>query len=139
MHPEGWLTMSDQKLGMSKRLNVAYSEALPKVRAALKAQGFGVLTEVDVTATLREKLGAEFRQYTILGACNPRLAQQALGTNIEVGLLLPCNVIVYEDEDATVVSAFDPEAGMRLANDPALDSVAHEAKVLLTAALESLG
>ncbi len=124
--------------GMSKRLDVPYDEALTKVRAALKEQGFGVLTEVDVRATLREKLDEDFRPYTILGACNPRLAHRALESDLDIGLLLPCNVIVYESDGGSIVSAFDPEVGMRLADNPALDAVASEAKALLIEALNQL-
>ena len=126
--------VSGETLGMSKRLDIPYDEALLKVREALKAQGFGILTEIDVRATLREKLNQDFRPYTILGACNPRLAHRALESNLDIGLLLPCNVIVYESDGGSVVSAFDPEVGMRLADDPALDAVASEAKARLLAA-----
>lgn len=127
-----------ETLGMSKRLDVPYDEALTRVRAALKEQGFGILTEIDVRATLREKLDQDFRPYTILGACNPQLAHRALESNLDIGLLLPCNVIVYESEGGSVVSAFDPEVGMQLADDPALDAVASEAKARLTEALARL-
>ncbi len=125
-------------LGMSKRLDVPYDEALTRVREALKEQGFGILTEIDVRATLREKLDQDFRPYTILGACNPQLAHRALESNLDIGLLLPCNVIVYESEGGSVVSAFDPEVGMQLADDPALDAVASEAKARLLEALDRL-
>ena len=130
--------VSGETLGMSKRLDIPYDEALPKVREALKAQGFGILTEIDVRATLREKLNQDFRPYTILGACNPRLAHRALESNLDIGLLLPCNVIVYESDGGSVVSAFDPEVGMRLADSAALDAVASEAKALLIKALDQL-
>ena len=130
--------VSGETLGMSKRLDIPYDEALPKVREALKAQGFGILTEIDVRATLREKLNQDFRPYTILGACNPRLAHRALESNLDIGLLLPCNVIVYESDGGSVVSAFDPEVGMRLADSVALDAVASEAKALLIKALDQL-
>ncbi len=130
--------VSGETLGMSKRLDVPYDEALPKVREALKAQGFGILTEIDVRATLREKLNQDFRPYTILGACNPRLAHRALESNLDIGLLLPCNVIVYESDGGSVVSAFDPEVVMRLADSAALDAVASEAKALLIKALDQL-
>ncbi len=130
--------VSGETLGMSKRLDVPYDEALTKVREALKEQGFGILTEIDVRATLREKLDQDFRPYTILGACNPRLAHRALESNLDIGLLLPCNVIVYESDGGSVVSAFDPEVGMRLADNAALDAVASEAKALLIKALDQL-
>lgn len=95
--------------------------------ATLKDEGFGVLCDIDVQKTLKEKLGEEFRNYRILGACNPQLAHQALGVEIELGALLPCNVIVYEsDEGDVVVSAVDPEQLVGVADNPALDSIASE-------------
>ena len=130
--------VSGETLGMSKRLDIPYDEALPEVREALKAQGFGILTEIGVRATSREQLNQDFRPYTILGACNPRLAHRALESNLDIGLLLPCNVIVYESDGGSVVSAFDPEVGMRLADSVALDAVASEAKALLIKALDQL-
>lgn len=130
--------MTVGSLAMTKHLDVPYDDALARVKEALKAQGFGVLTEVDVQATLKEKLDADFRSYTIIGACNPRLAHCALQGDPEVGLLLPCNVIVYADDDGTTVSFFDPEVGMALAGAAALEPIAHEAKTLLRAALVAL-
>ena len=95
--------------------------------ATLKDEGFGVLCDIDVQKTLKENLGEEFRNYRILGACNPQLAHQALGVEIELGALLPCNVIVYEsDEGDVVVSAVDPEQLVGVADNPALDSIASE-------------
>jgi uncharacterized protein (DUF302 family) len=116
-----------------------YDEALALIKVALKMQGFGVLTEIDVKATMAEKLGVEFRRYDIIGACNPPLAHRALSTDLNVGLLLPCNVIVYEaDGGGTVVTALDPEAMLGIAGLDALDEVASEAKTLLQKALEAL-
>ena len=114
-------------------------EAIPKVKDALKAQGFGTLTEIDVQATLKEKIGADVDPYVILGACNPRLAHRALQLEPDVGLLLPCNVIVRTHGDRTVVSALDPEVIADMADHPDLRQVAEEATRLLDAALESLG
>jgi uncharacterized protein (DUF302 family) len=125
-------------VGMTKRLAVPYATALEQVKAALKAQGFGILTEIDVAATLREKIGVDFRRYAILGACNPPLAHRALQADPAVGLLLPCNVIVYEEGDGSVVSAFDPEVGMAVMGSPALDAVARDAKARLEQALAAL-
>ena len=115
--------MSDVKeaYGFEARLDVAYEDAIEKVTAALKTEGFGVLTEIDVKATLKKKLDADFRKYVILGACNPNLAYQALGKELDVGLLLPCNVIVYEDDDgSSVVSIMDPMKMMGVAQTAGL-------------------
>lgn len=133
--------MSSQSTGagMTRRLALPYADALLKTKAALSAEGFGVLTEVDVRATLQAKIGVEFRDYTIIGACNPPLAHRALQADLSVGLLLPCNVIVYADGDGSVVSMFDPEAGMALAGSPALDAVAKEARERLQRALAAIG
>jgi uncharacterized protein (DUF302 family) len=114
------------------------AEAVPRVKDALKAQGFGTLTEIDVQATLKEKIGAEVEPYVILGACNPRLAHRALELEPDVGLLLPCNVIVRTHGDRTVVSALDPEIIAEMADHPELRTIAEEARALLDAALETL-
>ncbi len=96
---------------IQKKTSLGFDEAIAKVTAALKAEGFGVLTQVDVQATLKEKIGADFRRYRILGACNPKLAYRALSTELEVGVMMPCNVIVYEGDDGkAVVTAIDPMA-----------------------------
>lgn len=124
--------------GLSRRLSMPYEEALRRVKDALKEEGFGVLTEIDVKETLREKLQADFRKYDIIGACNPPLAHRALQSETEVGLLLPCNVVVYEEGEGSVVAAFDPEAAMGLADNPALEEIAREAKERLKRALKSL-
>ena len=115
------------------------AEAVPRVKEALKAQGFGTLTEIDVQATLREKVGADVDPYVILGACNPHLAHRALQAEPDVGLLLPCNVIVRTHGDRTMVSALDPEVIADMADHPDLRPIAEEATRLLDAALESLG
>lgn len=124
--------------GRTVLLDEPMSEVIPRVKEALKAQGFGVLTEIDVQATLREKIGAETDPYLILGACNPRLAHRALELEPDVGLLLPCNVVVRTHEGRTVVSALDPEVIAELADHPDLRPIAEEATRLLDAALESL-
>lgn len=124
--------------GRTVLLDEPVDAVIPKVKEALKAQGFGVLTEIDVQATLREKIGAETDPYVILGACNPRLAHRALELEPDVGLLLPCNVVVRTHEGRTVVSALDPGVIAELADHPDLRPIAEEATSLLDAALESL-
>jgi uncharacterized protein (DUF302 family) len=126
-------------LGIQTKLKVPYEEAIQKVTAALKIEGFGVLTEIDVKTTMKQKINADFRRYVILGACNPHLAHRALSANLEVGLLLPCNVTVYEEDDYVVVAAIDPQLMLSvLKDDPALADVADEAKAKLTRVIESL-
>jgi len=130
---------SPQTITMSRHLDVPYAEAIERIKAALKDEGFGILTEIDVQATLKEKIGAEFRAYTILGACNPRLAHRALEATLEVGALLPCNVLVYEDTDGgSTVSIFDPAAGMSALGLAELEPVGVEARERLSRALAAL-
>lgn len=118
-----------------------YAEAVERTRAALKAQGFGVLTEIDVQKTLQEKLGEDFRPYMILGACNPPLAHRALQAEIGIGMLLPCNVVVYDNGDGTsTVEAMNPEAALGLVGDnPAIAEVAREATTRLRLVIDRLG
>ena len=126
--------------GFRATLNVPYEQAVEKATAALKEEGFGVLTEIDVKATLKKKLDADFRRYIILGACNPKLAYQALQNELEIGLLLPCNVIVYEtDEGQSVISIVDPISMLGVVQSPKLDPVAHEARTRLQRVIETLG
>lgn len=108
------------------------------IRAALAEQGFGVLTEIDMQATMKAKLDRDIAPYKILGACRPQLASHALDAEPDVGLLLPCNVIVYGVEGGSVVAALDPAAMMGLADNPEMTEVAAQARELLTAAVESL-
>jgi uncharacterized protein (DUF302 family) len=109
------------------------------VPEALKSEGFGVLTEIDVQSTLKQKLGIDFRRYKILGACNPPLAHQALQAELEIGLMLPCNLIVYEDDDRhAVVVAMDPTTTMAAAGNPKLVELAETVKRKLTSALAKL-
>jgi uncharacterized protein (DUF302 family) len=114
--------------GMVTHLDAPYEEAIARTTEALKAEGFGVLTEIDVKATFREKLGVDFHKYIILGACNPALSHQALTVEPELGLLLPCNVIVYEDEGGATVSIVDPGQMLSVAANPALQPIADEAR-----------
>jgi uncharacterized protein (DUF302 family) len=109
---------------MKRTLESSYDEALQRVPEALKSEGFGVLTEIDVKQTLQNKLGVDFRRYKILGACNPPLAHEALSTTLEAGVMLPCNVIVYEGDDGrAVVHAVDPMQTIA-AGDPQLSRLA---------------
>ena len=129
----------DTSYGISVHTILSYEEAREAIIAALKEQGFGVLTEIDVRATMKAKLGVEWRQYAILGACNPPLAHQALTNEIEIGLLLPCNVIVYEDQGGgSVVSAMNALAAMEFTGNPTLKPVAEEATARLKRALARL-
>ena len=126
------------ELGFQSTLNLEYETALEKVTEALKAEGFGVLTNIDVKETMKKKLDADFRKYTILGACNPPLAHKALTARPDVGLLLPCNVIVYEEGEATVVNIIDPLSMTNFIQDPALESVAEEARQRLKRVSEAI-
>lgn len=118
--------------GFGVTLNVPIDEAIERTTAALKAEGFGVLTTIDVRKTLNEKIGVEFEPYVILGACNPHLAHRALQAEHELGLLLPCNVIVHEHDGASAVSIVDPDQMLSVAGDnPELREVAVEASARL--------
>ena len=129
--------MQETNYGLKVTLNVPYDTAVSRATDALKAQGFGVLTTIDVQQTLKAKLDRDFRKYVILGACNPTLAARALDAELDVGLLLPCNVVVYESAPQTsVVVAMAPLAALGIVgNNPALDEVAREADQRLRAAL----
>jgi len=124
--------------GITVRTSVAFAQAVARVREALTAQGFGVLTEIDVQATLRDRLGEEMEQYLILGACNPPLAHRALTADRRIGLLLPCNVVIRTEAGQTVIEALDPQAMVAVAGEPSLQPVADEAARRLQAALDSL-
>jgi uncharacterized protein (DUF302 family) len=116
-----------------------YAQAVEKATAALKEEGFGVLTEIDVKATLEKKLDVDFRRYVILGACNPPFAYQALQAELEIGLLLPCNVIVYETEDGgSVVSAMNPMAALGVVDNPAMNNIAEQVTAKIERAVDSL-
>jgi uncharacterized protein (DUF302 family) len=130
--------MSDISYGMKARLPLSVDEAEAKVREALAVEGFGILTEIDVAATLKNKLGLEVPPYLILGACNPQLASQALEMEQDIGLLLPCNVVVYQDGDGAVVGILDPDIMVDLAGNPAIKPVADQAKASLERALAAV-
>jgi len=123
---------------MTRTLASNYDTTLAKLPEALKSEGFGVLTEVDVQATLRAKLDVDFRRYKILGACNPGLAHKALSADLGAGIMMPCNVTVYEDGPRTVVTAIDPMETFA-ANDPKLRPIADEVRAKLARVLERLG
>lgn len=119
------------QIGMKKATGWTYEQALERVPALLAAEGFGVLTQIDVQGTLKQKLNLDFRRYRILGACNPKLAHQALSTRLDVGVLLPCNVVIYEGDDGkAVVLAVDPMQTLA-ASDPTLTPVAAEVQARL--------
>lgn len=125
-------------IGMKKPLTISFDDALTKVPEALKSEGFGVLTEIDVQNTLAQKLQVSFRKYRILGACNPTLAHRALSAEIDAGVMLPCNVIIYEGDDGqTVVNVVDPLQTLARESAP-LESIAKEAREKLQRALERL-
>ena len=131
---------ADPSYGYTVHLDgVPFDEARARVTDALKAQGFGVLTEIDVKATLKAKLSRDFRRYTILGACNPELAHRALETELAVGLLLPCNVCLWEDGAATVVSIAKPPAMFEVVKNPALAPLVGEVDRRLSRAIEQIG
>jgi uncharacterized protein (DUF302 family) len=124
--------------GIAICVRAPFGETVGRVRDALKAQGFGVLTEIDVQATLRDKLGEDMEPYLILGACNPPLAHRALSAYRRIGLLLPCNVVVRAEAGQTIIEALDPQAMVAVAGEAALRPVADEAAARLRAALDSL-
>ena len=124
--------------GTGVTLDCPFADAVGRVRAALQEQGFGVLTEIDVTATLRARLGERIEDYIILGACNPPTAHQALGIDRSIGLLLPCNVVVRATADGTVVEALDPQVMVTLTGQPELKPVADEVARRLASALAAL-
>lgn len=127
-----------EQYGFGTTLSMPVEQALKQVTAALKDEGFGVLTTIDVKQTMKQKLDVDFEPYYILGACNPQLAHQALETVHDVGLLLPCNVIVHQHGDQTRVEIADPIAMLGVAREAGLDSVAEEARTRLKRVVEHL-
>jgi uncharacterized protein (DUF302 family) len=129
----------DPSYGWTRRLpRTTVAEARPRVTEALKQEGFGILTEIDVKATLKQKLGADFRPYLILGACNPQLAHRALQDELPAGLLLPCNVCLWQDGDDAVVAVQRPDRMFEVVDRPALAPIATEATQRLARALAQL-
>ena len=125
--------------GINVSVSLPYDQAVERIRAELAKEGFGVLTEIDVRATLQKKIGVEFRPYVILGACNPALAHRALTAEIDIGLLLPCNVIVYaaEEPGRSVIAAMDPIEALDLTGNTRIRPVAEDARARLVRALEA--
>jgi uncharacterized protein (DUF302 family) len=139
LSPPHRIHQGDIMYGYTTRLNEPFTPSVvDRVRSALKDQGFGVLTEIDVKATMHDKLEVDMEDYLILGACNPPLAHRALGVDREIGLLLPCNVVVRADGDATLVQALDPQTMVSVTGRPELKPVADETTARLRAALDSL-
>ena len=128
------------RYGMSITVPLAYEQAVDRARAALAAEGFGILAEMDIAATLRKKLDVEFRPYVILGACNPPLAHRALLAEPDIGLLLPCNVIVYAADEPghSVVAAMDPVEALALTGNDAIRPIAEDVKGRLRRVLEAV-
>jgi len=130
--------MESLDYGIGRVLTEPYDTVLPRVKDALKAEGFGVLTEIDVQATLRAKLGVERGKYAILGACSPSHAHKALQAEPELGLLLPCNVVVYETEGGTRVSAINAGEMLGIVGNPALDEIAVDVQARLTRVIDAV-
>jgi uncharacterized protein (DUF302 family) len=124
--------------GYSRVIDAPYPQAVERTRQALKNEGFGVLCEIDMKEKLKEKLGVDFRNYVILGACNPPLAYQALQEELNLGLLLPCNVIVYEQESGSLVAAIDADKMLSVVGNPAMTEVAKQVNEKLHRVIDSL-
>ncbi len=125
--------------GIKKEVNLNFEEAIIKVKEELKKEGFGVLTEINVKNTLNEKLGINYDDYIILGACNPSFAYKALQSEKEIGLLLPCNIIVYSQNDKTIISAINPAIAMSIVENESLKEIASEVGEKLKKVIYSLG
>lgn len=134
------MTTQTTRYGISRTVPMPYDTAVTRIREELQKEGFGVLTEIDVRATMKKKLDVEFRPYVILGACNPPIAHQALTAERDIGLLLPCNVIVYQGDDpaTSVVAVLDPVEQLSLTGRTDIGPLAEQVKAKLTRALEGL-
>lgn len=124
--------------GFSKTVSLSYESTIEKVTEELKKEGFGVLTTIDVKETLKKKLNVDFNKYIILGTCNPPFAYQALQAEEQVGLLLPCNVIVYEKDGKTVLAAFDPMSMAKVMDNEAMQPIAEQVKAKLLRAMNAV-
>jgi len=132
------ITATRTRYGIRRTLPVSYEDALVRTREALAREGFGVIAEIDIAAKLKEKLGVDFHRYMILGACVPRLAHRALEAEPDIGLLLPCNVIVYEAGAETVVAAIDAGAMLAVTGNDQLSEIADEVRARLERVIDSL-
>lgn len=130
--------MREISYGLKKHTSLGFDSAKEQVTALLKEEGFGILTEIDVKNTLKQKLNVDFRRYVILGACNPPLAYQAFMKELDIGLLLPCNVVVYEEEGGTVVGIADPLTMMETTGNSALKPLSDDARARLERVLQKL-
>jgi uncharacterized protein (DUF302 family) len=128
------------RYGFAARVDLPYARAVERTREELAKEGFGVLSEIDIAAALKQKLGVDFRPYVILGACNPPLAHQALTAELDIGLLLPCNVVVYagERDGTSVVAAMDPIEALALTGNDRIAPLAQEVKARLERVLEGV-
>ncbi len=124
--------------GFSRKLDLPFEQSIERVKETLKAEGFGVLSEINIKEKFKEKLGVDFGDYVILGACNPPIAYQSLQEEMALGLLLPCNVVVYEESDKTVVAAIDAAKMMSVVGNPGLESAARQVNEKLQRAIANL-
>ena len=123
---------------IARTIQGSFDDAIVRVTEALKKEGFGILTDIDVAATLQKKIGVDFRPYRILGACNPKMAHGALSVEDKIGVMLPCNVIVQQTEAGVEVAAVDPVASLGRVGNPALDAAAKTVKAALTRVVDDL-
>lgn len=124
--------------GYKKQINISFEETISKTKEELSKEGFGVLTEIDVKATLKKKLDVDFDKYIILGACNPEFAYKALQTERDIGLLLPCNIIIYEKDNAVFVSAIKPSVAMNMVDDKNLKAIAEQVEEKLKRVVDNI-
>jgi len=130
--------MNNSNYGYSKKINLSFDEAVGRTKQTLKEEGFGVLTEIDIKSTLKEKIGADMGNYIILGACHPPSAYKSIQSEIEIGLMLPCNVIVYQKSDEVFVSAIMPGVAMGMIENKTLGEVASDIENRLKAVVDNL-
>ena len=131
-------TTSSISYGTVAATSLPFDQAIERVKSLLKDEGFGILCEINVTKTLKEKINADFRPYVILGACNPQLAHQALSSEAQLGLLLPCNVVVQAQDDQTLISVVDAQKMLDIVGNPELGALAREANMRLQRVMEKL-